>query len=257
MNINPSNWAKFSQAIVKSTKLTFKDRATIGATYGSIALTGLIGTSILVGHKVQRKVQRNRVRTSLASTEEGGLGAVLAEWNANYFSAMGLVAQVCVSEDLLKSELEEKEKGNKGDESRREDFEGIKRQLKKVPFVTVDKEERKNSKDGRKYMIVLMPSSEVPGRLELEGGMENEIEELEGDMGAEIMELEGDLADAQIKELQGDTMRAELPADGVEKLNLKMQTQEPVELDSIPIEVSPPAYGDGKRIEVKDEKSEG
>lgn len=210
-----------------------------------------------MGHKVSRKVQRNRVRTSLASTEQGGLGVVLAEWNAKYFSAMGLVAQVSVSENVLKREMQEKGEENKGNKCWREEFERTKKQIKKVPFVTVDKEQRKLVKEERKYMIVLIPASEVLGRLELEGAMENGRGELEGDMDTEIKELQGDLEDAQIKELEGDSMRAEMPGEGVKKLKLPTQVQEAVELDSTPIEIAPPPYEDDTTMEVRDEKPAG
>lgn len=231
---------------MRATKLTLRDKTAIGATYGSIAMTGLIGTSIIVGHKVARQVQRNRVRASLSSPEETGLGTVLERWNEGYFSAMGLRAAVWVSEDGTRNEVEREGHDRSG--NWKEDVEKARARMRRFPFVVVSKESRREWQDQRKYMIVLVPASAVPGRVEVEGDFERGREELEGDFagGVETCELQGDRREV-----------VEMDALGAEKVELPTRMQEAVELDSTPIETPPPAYENNGKAEMIEEKAAG
>jgi len=213
--VSPAKWARFSHEVVQATKLTAKDWTAIAAGY-SIAVTGLVGMSLFVGHKVTRKVQRNRVRTSLACAHEGRLGAVLARWNEGYFSRLGVAAEVWLSEDVAQSEGAVESRCTAG---WWEELERAKKQLRKMPLVAVDKETRQQFQDERKYMIVLIPVSAVPGKLELEAPR----------------------VDGAV-EFEGDCTTAELPTQEAERLELPTQVQNAVELDSTPIELPPPAY---------------
>jgi hypothetical protein len=180
-----------------------------------------------VGNQVQRRVQKNRVRKSLEQ-DEGGLGAVLNEWNEGYFGKLGLVAELWMSEDGLKKESENAEKGDW-----KTGFERRRRQIQRFSSVVVNKEAREQWKGERKYMVVLQPTPAVPGTVELEGEFEAERPELDG-VKVEV---------------------AEMSAEGVERVELPSEKMDPVELDSTPFELDSKSILVAKEAQIRELES--
>jgi len=154
LQIPPTKWNDFSEAIIEVTKLPLGDRVTVAATITGFAITGMLGAGLLVGKRIQDNCQLKRVKS--IREEEAALGQVLRLWNDNYFRGFGIEAQLEVSEAVLRQEAEKA--GEEGPEFVRRK----KSIVEKTPLVFMKRELRDRRNEEKKYMIVLNPVEKTP-----------------------------------------------------------------------------------------------